>query len=158
AWLAHAIVDGLTPAHHYPYEEKLAELRGGAGRETRDSLRGKILMPGETRRQQMRNNWDMWGPRGLLMSHGFFEFGVAFLMKPLTVRRVALQKRHIEELYQYGVLELFKRKAKEIDALGLYKSYQTYGWTPRLAWRVRTQLVPVIVHTVALAWYAAAVD
>ena len=21
AWLAHAIVDGLTPAHHYPYEE-----------------------------------------------------------------------------------------------------------------------------------------
>ncbi len=20
AWLAHAIVDGLTPAHHYPYE------------------------------------------------------------------------------------------------------------------------------------------
>src|SRR5579863_8983752 len=26
AWLAHALVDGLTPAHHYPYEEKLKEL------------------------------------------------------------------------------------------------------------------------------------
>jgi hypothetical protein len=31
AWMAHAIVDGLTPAHHYPLEEKLEELRGGAG-------------------------------------------------------------------------------------------------------------------------------
>src|SRR5258708_2729166 len=22
AWLSHAVVDGLTPAHHYPYEEE----------------------------------------------------------------------------------------------------------------------------------------
>ena len=29
AWLSHAIVDGLTPAHHYPYEEKLVELSSG---------------------------------------------------------------------------------------------------------------------------------
>jgi hypothetical protein len=29
AWLAHAVVDGLTPAHHYPYEQKLMELRHG---------------------------------------------------------------------------------------------------------------------------------
>ena len=35
AWLAHALVDGLTPAHHFPYEEKLIELRGGAGIESR---------------------------------------------------------------------------------------------------------------------------
>src|SRR5688572_32264698 len=28
AWLAHALVDGLTPAHHFPYEEKLSELMG----------------------------------------------------------------------------------------------------------------------------------
>ncbi len=27
SWLAHALVDGLTPAHHYPYEEALEELR-----------------------------------------------------------------------------------------------------------------------------------
>src|SRR5690349_11509059 len=35
AWLSHAIVDGLTPAHHYPYEEELKKLRGGEGNETR---------------------------------------------------------------------------------------------------------------------------
>ena len=28
AWLAHAIVDGLTPAHHYPLGDKIAELWG----------------------------------------------------------------------------------------------------------------------------------
>lgn len=158
SWLAHAIVDGLTPAHHFPYEEKLAELRGGAGRETRDSIKDKIVMPGETRRQQVSNNWKMWGPGGLLLSHGFFEFGIAFLIKPVGVRQVALRDADIAELQKYGVIELFKRKAKEIDALNLYTTYQKYGWTPRLAWRARVRLLPVIVRTVALAWYAACID
>ncbi len=158
AWLAHAIVDGLTPAHHFPYTEKLAELRGGASMETRDSVRDKIVMPGETRRQQVRNNWKMWGPGGLLMSHGFFEFGIAFLLKPVSARQVALRQVDIAELYEFGVLELFRRKAKEIDALHMYKNYQKHGWTPALARRARSRLVPVIVRTVALAWYGAAID
>src|SRR5687767_13951007 len=42
AWLAHAIVDGLTPAHHYPFEDKLVELRGGEGIETRTSVKEKL--------------------------------------------------------------------------------------------------------------------
>lgn len=158
AWLAHAIVDGLTPAHHYPYEEKLAELRGGEGLETRNTLKNKVLMPGDTRRERVKNNWKMWGPRGLLMSHGFFEFGIAFLIKPLNSAQVAVRPQDIDELKQYGVLELFRRKAKEIYVLELYTSYQRTGWTPQLAWRVRTRLMPVIVRMVALAWYAAAID
>lgn len=158
SWLAHAIVDGLTPAHHYPYEEKLAELRGGEGLETRNTLKNKVLMPGGTRREQVKNNWKMWGPRGLLMSHGFFEFGIAFLIKPLNLSQVAVRPQDIEELKQYGVLELFRRKAKEVYVLELYTSYQQTGWTPRLAWRIRTRLMPVIVRMVTLAWYAAAID
>ncbi len=31
AWLAHALVDGLTPAHHYPYENVTAERDWSAG-------------------------------------------------------------------------------------------------------------------------------
>jgi len=126
--------------------------------ETRGSFKDKVLMPGETRREQVANNWKMWGPRGLLLSHGFFEFGIAFLIKPISVRQIAMRSQDIEELRTFGVLELFRRKAKEIDALGMYVAYQHRGWTPRLAWQVRTKLVPVIVRTVALAWYAAAVD
>lgn len=158
SWLAHAIVDGLTPAHHYPYEEKLAELRGGAGLETRTSLKSKVVMPGASPVQKVSNNWKMWGPRGLLMSHGFFEFGIAFLIKPIGTRQVAVRPQDIVELQEYGMVELFRRKAKEISAQGMYDYYQERGWTPRLAWRVRTKLVPVIVHTVALAWYAATID
>jgi hypothetical protein len=158
SWLAHAIVDGLTPAHHFPYEEKLAELRGGKGLETRNSVKTKIVMPGGSAAEKMSNNWKMWGPRGLLMSHGFFEFGIAFLIKPISTRQVAVRPQDLAELQKYGMMELFRRKAKEVSAQGMYDYYQERGWTPRLAWRVRTKLVPVVVHTVALAWYAAAVD
>lgn len=155
SWLAHAIVDGLTPAHHIPYEKKLAELRGGKGRETRNTLRGKLIMPGATKREQLRNNWKMWGPKGLLNMHGTFEWGVAVMLAPMTERRVALQAEHFAELRKYGLIRLYRRKAKEIDALGLYKQYEQHGWTPTLARTVRKKTVPVMVQMVALAWYAA---
>lgn len=158
AWLAHAIVDGLTPPHHHPYEKELAVLRGGEGLETRDTLKDKILMPGETPLKRVSNNWKMWGPHGLLAAHGFFEFGVAALIKPFTQKQVALSPRDIAELNEYGVLELFRRKAKEIAALGMYDAYQKQGWTRDLVHQARRTLIPVTVHMVALAWYAACID
>jgi hypothetical protein len=158
AWLAHAIVDGLTPAHHFPYEEKLAELRGGRSNETRTSLKEKLIMPGSNGRQMLANNWKMWGPKGLLNMHGTFEWGVAAMIAPLSGKRVALHDRAIAELQEYGLTELFKRKAKEIYAFGVYDAYARSGWTPTLARIVRRELVPITVHTVALAWYAAATE
>lgn len=158
AWLAHTIVDGLTPAHHYPYEQKLTELRGGSGLETRTSIRKKMIMPGSTKREKVTNNWKMWGVKGLLMSHFAFEIGVSFMLVPISEKRVALRQEDIQELNEYGVLELFRRKAREIGTLNIYERYQQYGWTPALARTVRAKLIPVIVHTVALAWYAAALD
>lgn len=158
AWLAHAIVDGLTPAHHFPYEEKLAELRGGQGRESRTTVRQKLIMPGETRRKQVSNNWKMWGPKGLLASHGFFEWGVATIIAPLSIKRVQPQLKHIAELRALGVPGLFRLKAKEIAALHVYGAYQKHGWTPGLARIVGRKILPVIVQTVTLAWYAASVE
>lgn len=156
AWLAHAIVDGLTPAHHYPYEEMLTELRGGASIETRTSIKDKLVLPGENRRDQVRNNWKMWGPRGLLATHGFFEFGVAALIAPFTTRHVRISDKDIEDLQTYGVPELFRRTAKEISSFDMYHEYMDAGWTPRLARQVRKHLAPAIVKMVTLAWYAAA--
>ncbi len=158
AWLAHAIVDGLTPAHHFPYEEKLIELRGGAGIETRNTIKGKLILPGETRRKQVKNNWEMWGTKGLLTTHFGFEWGIAALMTPYTAKQAQLTDHDIRELGDYGVLELFKRKAKEIDALGMYDAYQQEGWKPALARVARKKLIPCIVRTVALTWYGAAID
>ncbi|HEY5806260.1 MAG TPA: hypothetical protein VIS56_02635, partial [Candidatus Saccharimonadales bacterium] len=158
AWLAHAVVDGLTPAHHYPYEEKLAEIRGGQGLETRNTIKDKVIMPGETRREMLKNNWKMWGPKGLLSSHGFFEWGVAVMVMPLTEKRVALAEEDFLDLENYGMLGLFRRKAKEIAALGVYEDYVRHGWTPALARQVQKKVVPAIVKMVTLAWYAAAID
>jgi hypothetical protein len=158
AWLAHAIVDGLTPAHHYPYEEKLAELRGGQGLETRTNLKSKLIMPGATKLERMANNWKMWGPKGLLNMHGTFEWGVAVMLAPLSSKRFALAPQDLTELRSRGVLELFKRKAKEVHTLGVYTAYERHGWTPVLARTVRRHVLPSIVQMVTLAWYAAAKD
>lgn len=158
AWLAHTIVDGLTPAHHYPYEEALTALRGGAGIETRTSIKDKLVLPGETRRAQVRNNWKMWGPGGLLAAHGFFEFGVAAVIAPLSAKQVKLTEQDLDDLRTYGALELFRRTAKEISGLNMYDTYRRYGWTPRLARQVRNHLAPAIVKMVTLAWYACALE
>ena len=158
SWLAHAIVDGLTPAHHYPYEQKLAQLRGGRGLETRTTLKQKIIMPGKTMREMLKNNWKMWAPKGLLNMHGTFEWGVAVMIAPLSAKRVALSKKDLLDVHQHGVIGLFKRKAKEIHVLKVYERYEKHGWNPALARVVRKQVVPVIISMVTLAWYAAALD
>jgi hypothetical protein len=133
-------------------------LRGGAGIETRDSLKGKLIIPGANPMQQLHNNWKMWGPRGLLTAHGFFEFGIAALIKPFTQKQVKMSDHDIAELGDYGVLQLFRRKAREVAALGMYEAYQENGWTRQLVRQARRTLVPVIVHMVTLAWYAACID
>ncbi len=155
AWLAHAVVDGLTPAHHYPYEAELQKLRKNEGLETRDSIMRKVIMPGDKASERVRNNWKMWGPRGLLSTHGMFEFGVATIIAPLRMNRARPSKKNIAELKEDGFIALFQRKAREIAAQDLYLTYYRTGWTPRLARRVRRELAPTIVRAVVLAWYGA---
>lgn len=158
AWIAHAIVDGLTPAHHYPYEEKLSELRGGAGLETRITIKDKLIMPGDTRRQQLRNNWKMWGTKGLFMTHGLFEIGIATLIKPLSFSDSIPDKEDLKRVEKIGIIELFKRSAKEVSAMNMYDAYYKKGWTPKLAYQVRHELGPIIIQVVTLTWYMALVD
>lgn len=155
AWLAHAIVDGLTPAHHYPYEEELQKLRGDEGKETRNTIAKKIIMPGARPAEQVANNWKMWGPGGLMTSHGTFEFGVATIIAPLKAGPVVLDKKVIESIQKNGIVPHFVQCAKEIAAMDLFLEYHKRGWTSRLARKVRHELTPTIVSTVMLAWYGA---
>lgn len=158
AWLAHAIVDGLTPAHHYPYEEKLVELRGGDGIETRTTIKDKLVIPGATKREKVKNNWKMWGPKGLLTTHGLFEFGIATIFAPLSFNDAIPSTEDVREVHKIGITELFKRRAREIAVLDLYDLYYAKGWTPKLAYLVRHKLGPTIVKTVTLAWFSALRD
>lgn len=153
AWLAHAIADGLTPAHHYPLEEKLAELRG-EGLETRTSKKDKILMPGETRRHQIRNNWEYWGAKGVMTSHIGFEMGVASAVASRPFGSIALPENWQEQLVR-PLRGIFLDSLHHVADMHLYDTYRKRGWTTRLARDTRGFLIPEIVHVIMLAWLQA---
>jgi len=158
AWLAHAIVDGLTPAHHYPYEEKLVELSSGRSIEERTTVGKKLILPGESRTNQVKNNWKMWGPKGLFATHAAFEWGVAVLIAPLKFRKAAPTADKIAEFDMMSLGQWFRKTAQEVARLELYDAFYSTGWTLPLARRVRRQLAPILVQAVALVWYGAARD
>lgn len=157
AWIAHAIVDGLTPAHHFPYEEKLLELRGESIA-TRDSIRNKLIIPGDTMSDSMRKNWAMWGIKGLMSMHGFFELGVAVLIAPIKMNSSRLRPSDIDALIEVGYEEIFKRAAREIALLDMYDRFHERGWTIKLSRDVRNHLGPIMARTVTLVWYSALRD
>jgi hypothetical protein len=158
AWLAHALVDGLTPAHHYPYEEKLVELRGGKGLESRVTLKEKMIFPGDTPGHQAHNNWQFWGPKGLFTTHYLFEWGVATLIAPLSLNNALPNADDLEELAKLGIKDWYRRTAKEIAAMELYDQFYEHGWSRKIASKVRKQLAPTIVKAVVVAWYCALME
>lgn len=157
AWLAHAIVDGLTPAHHYPYEQKLSEIRGEAI-ETRDSIKKKIIISGDNRRDQIKKNWKVWGPKGLLTTHGVFELGIASIIAPLSLTNSAPTDSEVINAQEIGPISLFKNTAREIAVLDMFKRFMNKGWSTKLILDVRNKLAPSIAKTVTLSWYLALVD
>lgn len=157
AWLAHAIVDGLTPAHHYPYEAKLEEI-WGHGIEERTTVKQKWFPPGDTRREKLSKTWKVWGPKGLISMHSMFELGIAAIIAPLSMREAVPKQDELELINEVGVVEVFKRAAREIAVLDMYGRFRKKGWTTKLVYDVRHRLGPTISKTVALAWYQALVD
>lgn len=157
AWIAHAIVDGLTPAHHFPYEEKLVELRGG-GLHERDSIKNKLIIPGNSKRDSLKKNWAMWGAGGLMSMHAMFEMGVAVILAPLSMKTAKPSDTDLEIVTSLGYEEYFKRVAREISLLDMYDRFHEKGWSPRLVRDVRNELGPTIIKTVCLVWYSAMRD
>ena len=158
AWLAHALVDGLTPAHQFPFEEKMSVLRSGENADTRTTFKEKLIMHGDTPFEKIRNNWAMWGARGLFSTHILFELGVATLILPLNFGELVFSQQELDEALQLGIVEIFERTAKEVGVLEMYHGYTETGWTARLANDVRHKLGPLLVRTVTLAWYTAAIE
>lgn len=151
AWLAHAVVDGLTPAHHYPLEDKLEELRGES-LQTRTTITKKIVLPGSTPRQRLRNNWEFWGAKGVMTSHYLFEFGVSGAMTPTGNITASLDSDTISALKTEGFEAVFKHNLKAIHSLDMYETFCRTGWTAKLAGQTRRKLIPMLIQTVMLAW------
>jgi hypothetical protein len=156
AWLAHAIVDGLTPAHHFPYEAELKKLRGGLENDSRITLKDKLLMPGDNLRGMLANNWRMWGDNGLLAAHLAFEWGVTIISLPRRFTKSRPSQHQLSEACNRELKLVFQEAAEAVAELKLYEHFCKTGWTPTLSKKIRTELMPLIINTVTVAWYAGA--
>lgn len=152
AWLAHAIVDGLTPAHHFPLAEKIEELFGIPHHE-RITVKQKNIIKGTSRLDTLSKNWEYWGGGGIFSSHFFFEFGVSTSMIGKAYPSVVTEN-DLVDLELRGYDAIFKEMLNEVYELDLYTLYQRQGWSLKVGRLVHKKLIPAILKAVVLGWYA----
>jgi hypothetical protein len=150
------VVDGLTPAHHFPYEHTIETLRAGKDKDSRTTIKEKLVFKGNTVSQTIGNTYKVYGPKGLYTSHHLFEIGVMLLIRPLRLPDARPSEADLRELKTKGYKKYFLHQAREVAVYDLYNQYLRKGWTPKLSNNVRHKLAPTVVKTVTLLWYSAA--
>lgn len=154
AWMAHAITDGLTPAHHYPLSDKIEEL-WGKPKEERLTVRDKNIIKGKNRRDTISRNWEYWGAKGVFLTHGLFEFGVATSIKTTSFRNSAPSSRWLKAADSKGLEQTFLDTMHEVYDMAMYERFWKQGWSAKLARETRQQLIPKICAVITYAWYTA---
>jgi len=157
AWLAHALVDGLTPPHHFPIEAELEDLHD-APVHARQTIRSHLMVKGANRRTSLYKSLRLSGPRGLLTAHTLFEANAGLIVMTLKLDRAKPSQNDLYELEQESFIEIFERYAREIDQFHMYRRFYKSGWTPKLTRDIRRELAPRMVRLVTLAWYSALID
>jgi hypothetical protein len=154
SWIAHAIVDGLTPAHHYPLADKIEEL-WGKPKEQRLTIKEKNIIIGNGRRDTVRKNWQYWGAKGVFLTHVMFEFGVAASIKTTRFPSLTPSYDWLNDSNNKGLEQVFLDAVHHIYEMDMYHVFWKNGWTAKLARQTREELIPEIIHVVAFAWYDA---
>jgi len=154
AWLSHAIVDGLTPAHHFPLAEKVEELWGKPHHE-RSSTKEKIMIKGHSRRDTISKNWQYWGKGGVFSAHVGYEWGVSTAIAVGSFKDIGITAKLLARIEEEGYIPYFLESVRAIDELGTYQEYMKTGWSAYLGNVTRRKLAPIIMRNVSLAWYAA---
>lgn len=152
SWLAHALCDGLTPAHHHALEDHICGIHGNA-REVRRT-RDKVLLRGETIAQTVSKTVQLMGFGGPIMRHVHFELGVA-ATAILSGFKTRLESFDLVWARHLGPLNYFKEQALKVDKLSMYDKFCQKGWTFSLANNVRDNLAPTITETIASVWLMA---
>lgn len=153
AWMAHAVTDGLTPAHHFPLEETQKELMTEKEFIKIFGIPVKGIMHGRSTAETLRNNWLYWGANGYMSKHVGFEYGVAITLTALPGSKVT-PKIPDEELKNPDLKEAFYSSLKAVSTLNMYDKFRHNGWTTDLAFETRDILLPEIVRAIALCWLA----
>jgi hypothetical protein len=150
AWLAHYIGDGLTPAHHWPLEEKIAE----AAEKARKNISG-----GDTGKYTafLKKNWAVWGAKGHLSTHFNFELGIAFALLIFPIRP-EFDDYELARARQLGPVEYFKSEARAIASLDLYERFYREGWNNDIAITVKNILAPRTARAIGMIWLLALLE
>ena len=158
AWLAHVITDGLTPAHHFPYQEAVKELMSEKEYATIFGQPIKGIMRGDSLAEAARNNWLYWGAEGLMTKHIAFEYGVALVAAPLRNKALTpvLKPAELRQLKTHAAeLDLkteFYKSLHKIDNLKMYDRFRQKGWNAELALESKEILLPEIVKMITIGW------
>jgi hypothetical protein len=131
AWMAHAITDGLTPAHHYPYQERVKELMKGKDYKQLFGIKIKGIMRGDNLAEALRNNWLYWGTNGIMTKHVAFEYGVANLVAVIPQKNLMLgmSRKNFDNI---DYKKVFYRALGRVDSLKMYDRFLEKGWTTEL--------------------------
>jgi len=147
SWLAHYVCDGLTPAHHWPLDLKLTEAAEMVPQAVRDGDTTKFVA-------ELKKNWAVYGSKGHLSTHVYFEVGIAFALLVLPLRP-EFGRSDLDEARGLGYLEYFKREAREIAELELYERFYEKGWTADVASPIKKVVAPVTARTIGIIWLMA---
>ncbi len=158
SWLAHALVDGLTPAHHYPYETELKRLMGGKSRNERKGLADRLYVKSDTAIETIHRSLKLIGPKGLLTSHALFEAGAYTIIAPLRFSKTYPSQEDLAFVMKEGIVKVFRQAAKDVAQLQIYTRFCESGWIRPVTKNVRDELAPAMINVITLAWYAAAQD
>lgn len=150
SWMAHYIGDGLTPAHHWPLEEKVAEAAALVPQTVREGDTGKFA-------GLIKKNWAIWGAKGHLSTHFNFEMGVAFAMLIFPIK-AHFSDKELAYARNLGPVEYFKSEARDVAALGLYERFYKSGWTSEIAGAVKNTLAPQAARAIGMIWLLALLE
>lgn len=151
AWMAHAVADGLTPAHHFPLEETQAELMTEKDFFRIFGVPIKGIMHGQNTLETLRHNWLYWGSNGYMSKHIGFEYGVAITLTALPGSKV-MPKLSEKDFKDIDIHDVFYGSLKTVASLDMYDKFRNNGWTTELAFETRDVLLPEIVKAIALSW------
>jgi hypothetical protein len=141
AWLAHAVVDGLTPAHHCPMDERAEALIA--------------VTYGLSKRKIIIEKMKYWGMGGA-WNHIRFEGGVVLVLAACKLKTAEITDEEIARIDKLGFEPVFLESLNKIYNMRMYDELYDIGWSRHLARQTKRILAPEIVKMVTLAWYRAA--
>ena len=147
SWLAHYVGDSLTPAHHWPLEEKLEEAAAHAPKELKRGNVGKFAA-------LAKKNWEIWGAKGHMSTHFNFELGIAFGLLIYPIKPV-FSETELALAKQLGPVDYTKAQARDIATLNLYEEFYRDGWTTPIASKIKNKVAPQTARTIGLIWLIA---